>query len=59
MQRSYDDNILNNDNYDYHKVAFPFYGKLGRIIYEMETARKKESLPDFKEIKMAISIRQL
>jgi len=54
-----EDNILNNNNYDYHKVAFPFYGKLGRIIYEMETAREKEYLPDFKEIKMATSIRQL
>jgi len=54
-----DDNVLNNDNYDYHKVAFPFYGKLGRIIYEMETAREKEYLPEFKEIKMATSIRQL
>jgi hypothetical protein len=54
-----DDGVLNNDHYDYHKVAFPFYGKLGRIIYAMETQRKKAHFPDFTEIKKALSLPDL
>ncbi len=54
-----DDGVLNNDHYDYHKVAFPFYGKLGRIIYAMETERKKAYFPDFSEIKTALSMPDL
>jgi hypothetical protein len=42
-----DDGIVNNEKYEYQKIAFPFYGKLGRIIYEMETERKKEGFAGF------------
>jgi hypothetical protein len=54
-----DDGVLNNDHYDYHKVAFPFYGKLGRIIYARETQRKKAYFSEFSEIKTALSMPDL
>jgi hypothetical protein len=50
------DDILNNEKYEYRDIAFPFFGRFGRIIYDMERARKKEYLPDFKEIKAALSL---
>lgn len=53
---SNENDILNDDTYDYHKVAFPFYGKFGRIIYEYERHRQKQYLPDFREIKQALAM---
>ena len=53
------DEILNNNHYEYHGVGFPFLGKLGRIIYDYERQRKKNYYPDFREIKTALRLPDL
>jgi len=50
------DDILNDETYEYRNIAFPFFGRFGRIIYDMERAREKQYLPDFREIKQALSL---
>lgn len=49
------DDILNDDTYEFREVAFPFFSRIGRIIYRMEEQRKKEYYPNFKEIRAALS----
>ena len=46
------DGILNDDKYDYDDVGFPFMKQLGRVIYEYESKREKQFLPDLFEFKM-------
>jgi len=41
-----EDEILNDDKYDYETIGLPFLEKLGQIIYEQELSRKKKHLPD-------------
>ena len=41
-----EDEILNDDKYDYETIGLPFLEKLGKIIYEQELSRKKKHLPD-------------
>ncbi|MPL92745.1 hypothetical protein SDC9_38858 [bioreactor metagenome] len=50
------DEILNDETYEYRNIAFPFFGRFGRIIYDMERGRQKQYLPDFREIKQALSL---
>ncbi|MBN2729514.1 MAG: serine hydrolase [Bacteroidales bacterium] len=50
------DDILNNDQYEYHEVGFPFFGKFGRIVYEYERKRPRTYRPDFWEIKTALGL---
>lgn len=45
------DGILNDDNYDYDRIGYPFLKHLGRVIYEHELKRKKKYRPDFSDIK--------
>ncbi|MCX7697636.1 MAG: class A beta-lactamase-related serine hydrolase [Bacteroidales bacterium] len=42
--------ILNDDQYEYHQIAFPFFGKLGRILLQEEEKRIKNVLPNFSEL---------
>ncbi|MEO1216190.1 MAG: serine hydrolase [Bacteroidota bacterium] len=37
--------IFNDDTYEYEKIGFPFLGDLGRMIYEFEEKRPKKHLP--------------
>jgi hypothetical protein len=37
--------IFNDDHYEYDSIGFPFMGNLGRIIYQHELARKKKHKP--------------
>tara|TARA_B110000014_G_scaffold209374_1_gene160875 strand:+ start:3194 stop:4438 length:1245 start_codon:yes stop_codon:yes gene_type:complete len=39
--------ILNDDQYQYSKLGLPFLSKLGKNIYNYELNRKKEVKPDF------------
>jgi len=50
------DNILNDETYEYRNIAFPFFGRFGRIMYEYEKSRNKLYKPDFREIKQALSL---
>ena len=38
--------IYNDDTYEYDEVGFPFLAELGRAIYEVERKRKRPRLPD-------------
>jgi hypothetical protein len=44
------DGILNDSQYDYETIGFPFYKNIGRLIYDFELKRKKEYLPNFDNI---------
>jgi hypothetical protein len=37
--------IFNDDHYEYDTIGFPFLGSLGRVIYEYEAERKKNRKP--------------
>ncbi|MEO7312573.1 MAG: serine hydrolase [Chitinophagaceae bacterium] len=47
--QSNDDEIYNNDHYEYRSVCYPFMKNLGQIIYQCELQRKKKRLPDLKK----------
>ncbi|MDH3321951.1 MAG: class A beta-lactamase-related serine hydrolase [Flavobacteriaceae bacterium] len=40
---------LNDGNYEYDTIALPFFGNLGRIIYDYELKRKRAYKPDLKK----------
>jgi len=40
------DGIYNDDNYDYESVGLPFFGNLGRVIYDFEKKRRRKHKPD-------------
>lgn len=42
-----EDQIFNDDKYEYDTVGFPFLAKLGRILLEYERSRELQHLPDF------------
>ena len=41
-----EDEIFNDDQYDYEKVGFPFMANLGKTIFEYELDRKRSVRPD-------------
>lgn len=41
-----DDEIFNDDKYQYEEIGFPFLSNLGKIIYQYELSRQKKFLPD-------------
>jgi hypothetical protein len=41
-----EDEILNDDKYDYEKIGLPFLERLGQVIYEYEMGREKRNKPD-------------
>ena len=40
-----EDQIFNDDLYEYDTIGFPFLGSLGRVVYNYELARKKKYKP--------------
>ena len=38
--------IYNDDVYEYDEIGFPFLADLGRIIYQYEINRKRKNIPD-------------
>jgi hypothetical protein len=40
---------LNDDQYEYDQIAFPFFAELGEYLYQMELKRKKDHQPDLTE----------
>lgn len=49
--QSNDDEIYNDNKYEYKTVCLPFMRDLGQVIYQYELKRKKEYLPDLKKFK--------
>ena len=41
--------ILNDDTYEYEEIAFPFFTELGEYLYQLELKRKKDKKPDLTE----------
>lgn len=48
-----EDEIFNDDKYDYDTVGFPFYKHLGEVIYNYELARKKVNQPNLDNLKFS------
>jgi hypothetical protein len=45
--------ILNDDTYEYEEIAFPFFTELGEYLYQLELKRKKGKKPDLSEFVIA------
>lgn len=46
------DEILNDDKYEYNKIALPFFYKLGQHMYQYELKRRRKYLPDLSRFQM-------
>jgi hypothetical protein len=44
--------ILNDNQYEYDEIAFPFFAELGEYLYQLELKRKKLRKPDLSEFKI-------
>ena len=47
-----DNEIYNDGNYEYQEIGFPFFGKLGRLLYEYELKRERKHEPDLTKFKV-------
>ncbi len=50
-----EDEIFNDDKYDYDTVGFPFFKHLGEVIYQHELTRPKSNLPNLDHLKFSYS----
>lgn len=41
------DGVLNDNKYEYTEVGYPFFGEVGRILYQHELTRVRKYRPDF------------
>jgi hypothetical protein len=46
-----EDEVFNDEKYDYDTIGFPFFKALGQHIYDYESTRKKAILPDLNYLK--------
>jgi len=46
------DEILNDDKYDYDSLGLPFMKQLGRVIYDYETKRKRAHIPGLMKFRL-------
>ncbi|MGZ3860154.1 MAG: serine hydrolase [Flavisolibacter sp.] len=46
------DEVFNDDHYDYESVGYPFMKNLGRVFYEYELQRKRPRIPDLSRFKL-------
>ena len=51
--QSNDDDIYNDDKYEYQTVCLPFMKNLGQVIYQYELRRPKKYLPDLAKFKFS------
>lgn len=49
--QSNEDEIYNDNKYEYETVCYPFLKNLGKVIYEHELGRKKKRLPDLAKLR--------
>ena len=45
------DEILNDDQYEYEEIGFPFFAELGEYLYQLELEREKMLKPDLSEFR--------
>jgi hypothetical protein len=50
-----EDGILNDNQYDYDTIGFPFMKQLGQVIYQYELGRPRKHLPDLSGFKFDYS----
>jgi hypothetical protein len=50
-----EDEIFNDEKYDYDTIGFPFYKNLGQIIYDYEVKRPKKQLPNLDHLRFDYS----
>jgi hypothetical protein len=48
-----EDEIFNDDKYEYDSVGFPFFKQLGEVIYQHELSRPKKILPNLDYLKFS------
>jgi hypothetical protein len=46
-----EDEIFNDEKYDYDSIGYPFFKNLGEVIYEYELNRPKKHLPDLSHLR--------
>jgi hypothetical protein len=46
------DGILNDDNYEYETIGFPFMKQLGKVLYDYEVNRERPRQPDLSRFKL-------
>ena len=46
-----EDEIFNDEKYDYDTIGFPFYKNLGQVIYDYEVKRPKKHLPNLDHLR--------
>ena len=52
-----EDQVLNDDKYEYEKTGLPFLYQLGQTIYRYERERKRKYMPDLSRFKMTYETR--
>jgi hypothetical protein len=50
-----EDEIFNDEQYDYDTIGFPFYKNLGQVIYDYEVKRPKKQLPNLNHLQFDYS----
>lgn len=50
-----EDEIFNDEKYDYDTIGFPFYKNLGQVIYDYEVKRPKKHLPNLEHLRFDYS----
>lgn len=48
---SNEDGIFNDGKYEYETIGMPFFGNLGRVIYDYELQRKRKNVPNLEEFR--------
>jgi hypothetical protein len=49
---SNEDEIFNDGKYEYDTVGMPFFGNLGRVLYDYELKRKRKNKPNLSVFKL-------
>jgi hypothetical protein len=49
-----EDDIVNDDRYEYDAIALPFFSALGAAVYEYEKTRYRRHRPDLRELKPSL-----
>jgi hypothetical protein len=50
-----EDEIFNDEKYDYETIGYPFYKSLGQVLYEYEKSRPKKHLPNLAHLRFDYS----
>jgi hypothetical protein len=51
-----EDDVINDDHYEYASLALPFFSALGSVVYEYEKKRHRRCRPDLREFVPALPV---